>query len=355
MTASPAAGEPEGTVVPPPSAPLSEVQAMARATALAALGPAHGPNPRVGCVLLDREGLVVGEGWHRGAGTPHAEVAALADARARGHATQGLSAFVTLEPCNHTGRTGPCAVALVEAGVSAVRYAVEDPNPVASRGAATLAAAGVDVQHLPWDEARELNRRWLIAVRRGRPYVIAKWAQTLDGRIAAADGTSLWITGEEARAHAHTVRAQVDAMVVGTGTVLADDPELSARPAGVSEPHQPLRVVVGHTPTPHARVWRDGNALAVASHDPHAVLAELARREVRTVLLEGGAVLESAFLRHGLVDEIHAYVAPALLGDGAQAVGGLGIATMAQALRATKAHASPLGMDTLITALLTDD
>jgi diaminohydroxyphosphoribosylaminopyrimidine deaminase/5-amino-6-(5-phosphoribosylamino)uracil reductase len=184
--------------------------------------------------------------------------------------------------------------------------------------------------------------------------VIAKWAQTLDGRIAAADGTSFWISGEQAREHAHAVRAEADAMVVGTGTVLADNPMLSARPNGVDSAHQPLRVIMGLRDTTGLRVWRDGNVLAARTHDPAEVLAMLAAREIRTVVVEGGSTVVTAFLAAGLVDEIHAYVAPALLGEGTPAIGPLGIATMAEALRAQRIESVSLGADTLIRALVAD-
>jgi len=331
------------------------VAPMDRAVELAALGPAHGPNPRVGCVLVGPDGRVVAAGYHQGAGTRHAEADALANAMAAGIDVAGSTAYVTLEPCNHTGRTGPCAVALAEAGVARVVYAVRDPNPTAAGGAEYLEARGVPAEFSPHAGAAALNRRWLVAMARQRPYVIAKWASTLDGRTAAADGTSFWITGEEARDHAHRTRAEVDAMIVGTGTVTVDDPELSARPSGVDAPHQPLRIVLGNRETPGAKVWRDANAERVASRDPSVGLARAWERECRVVLIEGGATVTSAFLRAGLVDEIHAYIAPALLGDGPTAVSGLGIDTMAGALRGRDVAVTRLGVDTLVTAHLTEE
>ena len=327
---------------------------MDRAVELALLGPAHGPNPRVGCVIVGTDSAVLAEGFHRGAGTLHAEADALAIANAHGVSVAGATAYVTLEPCNHTGRTGPCAVALAEAGIARVVYAVGDPNPTASGGAEYLRGRGVDVALEPNDDAARANRRWLVAMARSRPYVIAKWAATLDGRTAAADGTSFWITGEEARAHVHEVRATVDAIIVGTGTVITDDPELSARPHGVDAPHQPLRIVVGERETPGATVWRDANAERVADRDPSVGLAKAWERECRIVLVEGGATVTTAFLRAGLVDEIHAYVAPAILGAGASAVSDLGIGTMAGALRGKDVTVTRLGADTLVTAILSE-
>ena len=329
---------------------LTAAQAMDLAVSLAALGPAHGPNPRVGSVIVARDGRLIGEGFHRGAGTSHAEVAAIEVARGAGEDLNGSTAYVTLEPCNHTGRTGPCTDALTNAGVARVIYAVSDPNPVAGGGAATLTERGIEATLAPHDGAAVLNARWLTSMRNGRPYVIAKWGQTLDGRISAADGSSFWITGEAAREHAHGVRAEVDAILVGTGTVLADDPELSARPGGQPSPHQPLRAVMGLTPTPSAKVWRSGNAIALDTRDPLVALAALGQREVRTVLVEGGSHILTAFLREGLVNEVNVYIAPALLGAGTPAVGDLGIHTMADALRGGDVTVTTLGVDCLVTA-----
>ncbi|WP_336707265.1 bifunctional diaminohydroxyphosphoribosylaminopyrimidine deaminase/5-amino-6-(5-phosphoribosylamino)uracil reductase RibD [Oerskovia sp. USHLN155] len=364
--------------------------AMVRALELAARGPAHGPNPRVGAVLLGpaprpsdslpdaaapgpvdaSPRVVLAEGFHRGAGTLHAEAAALADARERGVDVRGATAVVTLEPCDHAGRTGPCAQALLDAGVAEVVYAVADPNPVAAGGGDRLRAAGVRVAAgLREAEGERLLGPWLVAVRRGRPYVTLKLASTLDGRVAAADGTSQWITGPAAREHAHRVRAQVDAILVGTGTVVADDPSLTARttsPASAAEErepglagHQPLRVVVGlRDLPPHVRLapggtWTTdggGPVLQVRTHDVRAVLAELAAREVRHVLVEGGPGLATAFLAAGAVDEVHAYLAPVLLGAGLGAVGDLGVATLAGAPRFATHDVRRLGEDVLVVA-----
>lgn len=328
--------------------------AMRRALALAAQGPAYGPNPRVGCVLLDPGGQPVAEGFHRGAGTPHAEAAALAAARARGVDPRGTTAVVTLEPCAHHGRTGPCADALIDAGVAAVYVAVTDPNPVATGGAARLRAAGIEVTTgIVADEGEELLRQWLHAVRTGRPYVTLKLATSLDGRVAATDGTSRWITGPQARAHAHTVRAQVDAIAVGTGTAVTDDPSLTARTieGGLFE-HQPLRVVVGRRAVPdNARLRGPGGALLhLPEHDLGAVLRELAEREVRHLLVEGGPTLATALLAADAVDELHAYVAPVLLGAGATAVGDLGVTTIGDAARFTTHDVTRLGEDVLLVA-----
>src|SRR4051794_12594825 len=223
----------------------AEQAAMARALALATTpGVPLGPNPRVGCVLVDDTGATVAEGYHRGAGHPHAEADALAQA---GDRARGTTAVVTLEPCAHTGRTGPCAVALRDAGVRRVVFAQADPNPVAAGGAALLREAGVDVeQGLMVDAARGLNRVWTFAFEHGRPFVTWKFATTLDGRSAAADGTSRWVSSPAARLDTHRLRALCDTMLVGTGTVEVDDPHLTVRDAeGAPLPHQPLRVVMG--------------------------------------------------------------------------------------------------------------
>lgn len=337
-----------------------ELQALSLALEEARRGPAHGPNPRVGCVLLSADGEILSTGFHRGAGTPHAEVDALAAARAAGRDPRGATAVVTLEPCHHTGRTGPCTEALLEAGVRRVVHAVEDPNPRAAGGAARLREAGVEVlgpgEGVPADiraRGRELVRAWLASVQRGRPFVTLKTASTLDGRIAAADGSSRWITSAESRAHAHVLRAEVDAIVVGTGTALADDPALTARtPEGSLAEHQPLRVVVGHRELPAGSRLRGpgGELVQLETHEPAEVLAELQAREVRHVLVEGGPTLASAFVRAGLVDELLAYLAPVLLGSGPSVVDDLGISSIDGALRWNTRAVHRLGPDVLLVA-----
>ena len=342
-----------------------ENAALERALDLAARGPLHGGNPRVGCVLLAADGAVVAEGWHRGAGTSHAEVAALASVAPQDRARLvGGTAVVTLEPCHHTGRTPPCSRALHVTGLARVVHAVDDPNPKARGGGDWLRAQGVDVvtaaeAGLRADlvtRARELLISWATGGVRRRPWLIAKTATTLDGRVAAMDGTSRWITGPEARAQVHAVRAQVDAIVVGTGTVLADDPALTARnPDGALAAHQPLRVVVGERPVPAGAELRSGPGqwLHYPTRDLTAVLDELHGRGMRHVLLEGGPTVLTAALRAGLVDELHAYVAPVLLGAGPGAVADLGITTIGQAQRWRTTSIRRLGDDVLLTALRT--
>ncbi|WP_345461669.1 bifunctional diaminohydroxyphosphoribosylaminopyrimidine deaminase/5-amino-6-(5-phosphoribosylamino)uracil reductase RibD [Nocardioides marinquilinus] len=315
----------------------AEDDAMRRALELAATpGVPLGPNPRVGCVLLADDGGVVAEGHHRGAGTPHAEADALARA---GERARGTTAVVTLEPCNHTGRTPPCAAALVGAGVRRVVVAMPDPHAIAAGGAQTLRAAGVEVEvGLRADEARALNRVWTFAVEHARPFVTWKLAATLDGRSAAADGTSRWVSSEAARRDTHRLRALADTMLVGTGTVAVDDPWLTVRGAdGRPLGRQPLRAVMGERDLPADRRVFDDAAPTVRlrTRDPHVALAELYGRERQHVFLEGGPTLAAAFLRAGLVDELVAYVAPAFLGAGLAAVADLGIGTIAAALRPT--------------------
>ena len=314
----------------------AEATAMALALELARRG-IRGANPLVGAVILDPAGRILSSGFHRGAGTPHAEAAALAAAGAAGTDVTGATMVVTLEPCNHTGRTGPCSQAILNAGISRVVYAAADPTAEAAGGGAALAAAGVATEEgLMAAESEDLNHRWIRAMRDKRPFVTVKTAQTLDGRTAAEDGTSQWITGSAARADGHGIRSRADAVVVGTGTVLADDPQLTARDAGGrAADRQPLRVVVGFRPVPDTAAVRgsDGRFLQLAEHDPAAICRKLYARGVRHLMIEGGATVTSAFLRAGLADELVAYVAPLLLGAGTPAVSALGVHTLAEASR----------------------
>jgi diaminohydroxyphosphoribosylaminopyrimidine deaminase/5-amino-6-(5-phosphoribosylamino)uracil reductase len=358
-------------------ATTAETDAMRRAVALSAraLGDTA-PNPVVGCVILDAHGAVAGEGWHHRAGGPHAEVNALL---AAGERARGGTAIVTLEPCNHTGRTGPCAQALIEAGIDRVVFAVADPSPSAAGGAATLRAAGAEVEGgLLAAEAAAVNVAWLTSVRLGRPHVRWKYAATLDGRIAAADGTSRWITSAQARADVHRLRAESDAVIVGSGTLRADDPHLAVR--GIEGVTQPLRVVIDS----RARIGLDARVLddaaptliAVAedadtSHLPDvatvrlpydkagtgldlaALLTDLHTRGVRSALVEGGPTIAAGFVAAGLVDAVTGYLAPALLGAGPAALADAGISTIAQALRLDVTEVVRIGPDLRITAVPT--
>lgn len=340
-----------------PGATLDRVfePAMRRALDLAGRGPATGVNPRVGCVILDESGAVLAEGWHRGAGTPHAEVAALAalasDAR---NPRAGLTAVVTLEPCNHVGRTGPCTAALIEAGISRVVYAVTDPGALSSGGAAHLGAAGLDViGGVLASEAEEFLGDWLVAARLTRPFVTLKWASSLDGRAAASDGSSQWITGPAARADVHRRRAAADAIVVGTGTVLADDPALTARTeSGELDTRQPIPVVLGRRPIPAtARVHaHPQEPLFFSGENLPAVLTDLHARGIRHAFIEGGPTVASAFVTAGLVDEYLIYLAPTLLGGGRLAIGDIGVTGIDEQRRLTIHSLDRLGPDFCVIA-----
>ncbi|MDO9380229.1 MAG: bifunctional diaminohydroxyphosphoribosylaminopyrimidine deaminase/5-amino-6-(5-phosphoribosylamino)uracil reductase RibD, partial [Nocardioidaceae bacterium] len=274
---------------------------------------------------------------------------------------RGTTAVVTLEPCAHTGRTPPCADALLAAGVARVVLAQGDPNPEAAGGADRLRRAGVDVEvGVLADEATTLNRAWTHAVTTGRPLVTWKLAASLDGRSAAADGTSRWITGPAARRDVHRLRAACDAILVGTGTVARDDPRLTVRDEAdeaLAADLQPLRVVMGESDLPPSSAVLDGSAptALLRTRDPHAALADLAAREVRHVWLEGGPRLAGAFLAAGLVDEVVAYVAPLVIGRGTAALESDAFGTLADAVRLRTTDVTQLGDDVRITALTTGD
>lgn len=291
------------------------------------------PNPPVGAVILDAGGEVVGVGGTEPAGGDHAEVLAL---RRAGDLAAGGTAVVTLEPCNHHGKTPPCVDALLRANLAAVVYAVADPNPVAAGGAARLEKSGVRVRAgvLADEVAGGPLREWLHKQRTGLPHVTWKYASSVDGRSAAADGSSQWISSEASRLDVHRRRAVADAIVVGTGTVLADDPALTARlPDGSLAERQPLRVVVGEREIPsEARVLNDDSrTMVIRTRDPAEVIKALSDRT--DVLLEGGPTLAGAFLRAGAIDRILSYVAPILLGGPVTAVHDVGVSTIARASR----------------------
>jgi diaminohydroxyphosphoribosylaminopyrimidine deaminase/5-amino-6-(5-phosphoribosylamino)uracil reductase len=300
------------------------------------------PNPRVGCVIV-KDGAVIGEGWHERAGLAHAEVNALADARARGHDPRGATLYVTLEPCNHAGRTPACTDAVLAAGIARVVFAMRDPNPSAAHGARRLAEAGVRVEEgLCEREARELNPGFVSVQTRGRPWVRMKVAASLDGRTALANGESRWITGEAARSDGHRFRARACAVLTGIGTVRSDDPELTVR--AVATTRQPRRIVVDRNAemSPTAKVLQGEGALVVTAGarnpswpasiesialpdaagkvDLAAMLRDLARRDVNELHVEAGAGLNGALLAAGLVDELLLYVAPSILGDPARGI-----------------------------------
>lgn len=355
---------------------VADTTFMQRALELAALGmDTTTPNPRVGCVLV-RDGVVVGEGYHQRAGEAHAEVLAL---RAAGERARGSTAYVTLEPCAHHGRTPPCELALREAGVATVVAAVRDPDPrVSGQGLAALAAAGLQVREgLLAEAARELNIGFFSRQQRGRPWVRMKVAATLDGRTALDSGESRWITGEAARLDAHRYRARACAVLIGIGTLIKDDPQLTVRHIPCTR--QPLRVVVDrHLQIPlAARVLEGGNLVVVSARrdaarerelqargarvvhlpDPHgrvdlcAMMTQLGREGTNEVLTESGNRLNGALLQAGVVDEMLLYLAPALLGDGARGMFALpGPATLDQRSRWRYTQVEPVGEDLRVLA-----
>ena len=355
---------------------------MRRALELAARGWGRvSPNPLVGCVLV-RDGRVVGEGWHEGPGTEHAEAMAL---RLAGDRAAGAMAFVTLEPCDHHGRTPPCARALIDAGVEGVIAATGDPNPIVDgSGFRALRDAGLTVEEgLFAEEAIRQNVAFRTHVRTGRPFVVLKMASSLDGKAAARDGSSKWITGEEARADVQRLRAWSDAVVVGSGTALADDPQLTVRDPAFASARPPLRVVVDPsgrvpgdrrmfdaaaptlvattelTPTPRRQEWVDAGAdVAVLDRDPTggvslpALVELLGKRDVQGVVLEGGPTLAWSGIRDGVIDQVVLYLAPMLLG-GQGATGGLagsGFASIGRAAPVDIVSIGHMGSDVKVVA-----
>lgn len=357
---------------------LSE-QWMTRACELALRGLYNAtPNPRVGCVVLDSSGELAGEGFHAQAGGPHAEVVALAEAGAR---AQGGTAYVTLEPCHHHGKTGPCTEALIDAGVTSVVYGMADPNPlVAGKGLERLRAAGIGVfGPLLEHKARGLNPGFIKRMTEGLPYVRCKMAMSLDGRTAMASGESKWITGPEARHQVQQLRARSCAIVTGVGTVLKDDPSLTVRdPLFGDNPRQPLRVVVdSRLRTPNsARLFQEpGSTLLVASDpmpaelakksghtvwqlpsaasevDLRALLGKLAEAGCNEVLLEAGPTLAGSFLRQDLFDELTLFMAPKIMGSTARALFELPLEELADAPQLRIEEITAVGSDWCIRAV----
>jgi diaminohydroxyphosphoribosylaminopyrimidine deaminase/5-amino-6-(5-phosphoribosylamino)uracil reductase len=376
MAASPAsAGTTAMAAATRPNADAADRTFMLRALELAARGLyTTTPNPRVGAVVV-RDGVTLGEGFHSRPGEAHAEVAALDDARARGHDPRGATVYVNLEPCNHRGRTGPCTRELIDAGVARVVFAMRDPHAVAAGGAATLSAAGIAVtEGVAEDAARELNVGFIARVVRGMPWVRVKLAASLDGRTALASGESQWITGAAARADGHAWRARACAILTGVGTVAKDDPQLTVR--GVATPRQPLRVVVDrHAATPpSARVLAGGNALIVTASaggdlasagvevldlpdgngkvDLARMMRTLAARGINEVHVEAGAKLVGALVDAGLVDEFLVYLAPSLIGDPARGMAerAAPLAALDARLRLSFRSVEPVGDDLRIVA-----
>jgi diaminohydroxyphosphoribosylaminopyrimidine deaminase/5-amino-6-(5-phosphoribosylamino)uracil reductase len=334
---------------------LSIEDAMIRALELALKGPTKGINPQVGAVILDSTGEVLGEGFHNGSGTAHAEVVALEAALSGAQKLPvGSVAVVTLEPCNHTGKTGPCAQALIEAGVSKVVFASGDQGENSGGGAKTLRDAGIEVESgLMSEKADRQLRVWLTATKNQRPFVTLKWASSLDGRAAAQDGSSKWISGEESRADAHRRRSEVDAILVGTGTALIDDPELTARKAdGSLHESQPLRVVLGTRDLPsNLRVFNsDAETKTIKTQSIHGALGELFEQGIKHVLVEGGPTLASRFVQMDLVDEFVVYLAPKLIGGEKLAIGSIDVPSIDQAKALDFQEVRKLGEDVLIVA-----
>ena len=333
------------------------------------------PNPAVGCVIV-RDGEVVGKGWHKKAGTPHAEVHAL---RAAGELAAGADAYVTLEPCSHFGKTPPCAKALIEARVGRVFVAMVDPNPLVSgRGIKMLQDAGIEVEvGLLEAESREINRPFVKWIRTKRPYVVLKSAITLDGKSATATGDSKWVTCDRSRREVHRLRGRLDAIMVGVGTVIKDDPLLTCRVPGGKDP---LRIIVDSTlriprhaalfslrseaKTVIATCCADLARIdAVAAHgvevlvcnekdgrvDPDDLLTKLGERGVQSILLEGGSHLAGAFLRAGLIDRCMLFLAPKLVGGAGMGLfAGAGVNLMADAIRLEEMKVKRIGVDLLV-------
>jgi diaminohydroxyphosphoribosylaminopyrimidine deaminase/5-amino-6-(5-phosphoribosylamino)uracil reductase len=292
--------------------------AMQRAIALSEKGLGKtAPNPIVGAVIIDSNGAVLGEGFHdRNKSSDHAEVVAI---KAAGEKTQGSTIVVTLEPCNHTGSTGPCVQAIIDAGITTVVYAVTDPNEKAAGGAAALRAAGITViEGVLKDEAAFSNRAWLMKIRKNRPFFTWKVAATLDGKVAAADGTSKWITNEASRADVQVLRRQADAILVGTNTVIVDNPHLIPRGDFAGYAHNPIRVVCGEQELPKdAQVFDDAaQTVVVKSKDLDVLVEKLNELGINHVFVEAGPTLGSAMLDGCLLDELIMYQAPSLLGTG---------------------------------------
>jgi diaminohydroxyphosphoribosylaminopyrimidine deaminase / 5-amino-6-(5-phosphoribosylamino)uracil reductase len=292
-------------------------QAVAVAREVDVIAPG---NPRVGCVIVDDQGSIIAFGAHRGAGTAHAEVVALERA---GSASHGAHLYVTLEPCRHTGRTPPCTDAVIRSGVASVTYAVADPGEHSGGGAHVLHEHGIAVTHVPHASATHLVADWLYAQHHGRPYVVGKCAISLDGRVAQSTGKPWPLTGPQANMSAHVLRSQVDAIVVGTGTVLLDDPLLTARePGGAAHSRQPELFIVGQRAVPpeaqvHARGFHQ-----ITSRNPADAIAVLNEAGMYRVLLEGGPTILAAWQEMGFIDEIRWSISPVLMGAGPRAAAG---------------------------------
>ena len=303
-------------------------------------------NPRVGAVIVDSTGNIVGEGWHNGSGTAHAEVMAIAQA---GPKTVGATLYCTLEPCNAQGRTGPCAQAVIAAGITKVVIGQLDPHKAMSGGVNTLQNAGIEVEiGVQYEEAFALNPSWNFAQQNNRPWIIWKTATTLDGFIAAEDGSSKWITGELARERVQEIRASVGAILTGTGTVLADDPLLTVRT--LSADKQPLRVIIGDRDLPdNLQIFKGEKPAIRMSGDLSKVMTELWKsHKVHRVLVEAGSSVSKSLWSANLVDEVYWFQAPMIIGSGKQAIGNFGVNTITNASRFPEYQVDRIGVDLLV-------
>lgn len=350
---------------------------MKRALELAERGRGRtSPNPVVGAVIV-RDGVIIGEGWHQKCGENHAEINAFEDAGRRGVEVRGADMYVTLEPCSHYGRTPPCAKAIIERGIRRVYIGILDPNPkVAGRGVRMMESAGVHVESgILEEECRRINEVFLKYITTKTPFVVMKTAMTLDGKIAAFTGDSRWVTGEESRRVVQKMRNHLTGIMVGIGTVLADDPRLTCRLEGGRDP---VRIIADtHLRIPlDAKVLKDGNCVIAASEDCDPkkrrelgdrvlitkkagnsldltdLMKKLGEREIDSILLEGGGTLNEAALRQGIVDRIVSFIAPKIIGgrDAKTPVEGQGIGTMSQAIRLKNLRIQKTGEDLMIQA-----
>lgn len=303
-------------------------------------------NPRVGAVIVDTAGNVVGEGWHSGSGTDHAEVMAIAQA---GTKSVGATLYCTLEPCNAQGKTGPCAQAVIAAGITKVVIGQTDPHQAMSGGVKTLQGAGIDVEvGVQQELATSLNASWNFAQTNNRPWVVWKTATTLDGFVAAEDGTSKWITGEPAREKVQEIRASVGAILTGTGTVLADDPLLTVR--ALTDEQQPLRVIVGDRDLPaNSQIFTGDKPAIRMAGDLAKVITDLWKLHgIHKVLVEAGSHVSQSLWSANLVDEVYWFQAPMILGSGKPAIGNFGVNTLANASRFPEYQVDRVGLDLLV-------
>ncbi len=321
---------------------------LKRANVLACLGLGlTGSNPIVGAVVVDSAGKIIGEGFHKSG--PHAEVVALEQA---GQLAQGATLFVTLEPCNHQGKTGPCTEAIIKAGINKVVYAVSDPNALASGGAKKLEAAGIEVV-FNGDvlEIAQSNRAWLHKIKNNRPYFIWKIATTLDGRTAAIDGSSKWITGPESRAEVSKLRSESNAVLIGTATALADNPNLIPRDIEKVNKVNPVRIVMGRReiPSDFNLLNDEAETVFVRSHDFSDLLKLCAERDFNQVFVESGSELGTALLKAGLIDELIIFQAASLLGSGLSFIGDLGVTNIKEKMDFALRDVAQFGNDLKIT------